>query len=67
MIFPTMKLYRMPLTELIPEVRDAMKSIHDRASKMEQYWLKGGAKKASVGGAKPWSQKPRPTSRKDVK
>lgn len=36
---PTMKLYRMPFTELIPEVREALQSIRLTAMGIEQSWL----------------------------
>ena len=76
MIIPTMKLYRMPLTELIPEVREALKHIHERAFKMERYWLKGlssppsraGPRKLGGEEAKP-SPRPKPafSPRRDAK
>ncbi|KAJ2919711.1 hypothetical protein MD484_g737, partial [Candolleomyces efflorescens] len=59
MIIPTMKLYRMPLTELIPEVREALKKIYNKATKVEQQWTLRPSSQANLK----YSQRPRRDTR----
>ncbi|KAF6751705.1 hypothetical protein DFP72DRAFT_906901 [Ephemerocybe angulata] len=62
-VFPTMRLYRMPYTELIPDIRDALSYVRKEALKIEESWTrppKQSPRQTSPGAKKPKPQRTRP-------
>jgi len=40
MVFPTLALHRMPMPQLISELRTALKEIYTKGKEMEERWVR---------------------------
>ncbi|KAF5323024.1 hypothetical protein D9611_009223 [Ephemerocybe angulata] len=65
-VFPTMRLYRMPYTELIPDIRAALSYVRKEALKIEESWTrppKQSPRQTSPGAKKAKPQRRPPPAR----
>jgi len=43
MVIPRLEVYRMPMPELVRDMREALQTIYEKAQRLEAYWEKNNA------------------------
>lgn len=51
MVIPRLEVYRMPMPQLIQEMREALRTIYEKAQRLEAYWEKNNAPRVQQNNA----------------
>ena len=51
MVIPKLEVYRMPMPQLVQEMREALQAIYEKAQRLEAYWEKNNAPRVQQNNA----------------